>query len=154
MQDRIRRELTEMYHTSVERKYFQIISQVSFSHIFLFIFFSNSLKSFILLLFSLFLYKKILFFRMQIFVCNLIFLNSVQYSLYTLNLFTLILKKKKYKIKLYCILFDKRVLLILILHWIWFKVIEVNYIFHKLTNPEKTHTHFLSTLQLFLVYYS
>lgn len=41
MQDRIHRELTEMYHTSVDRKYYQMISQVSFSHTFLFIFFPN-----------------------------------------------------------------------------------------------------------------
>lgn len=53
MQDRILRELTEMYHTSVDRKYYQMISQVSFSYIFLFIFFffPNSLKPFIFLFF-------------------------------------------------------------------------------------------------------
>lgn len=39
IQDRIHRELTEMYHISVDRKYYQIISQVHFSHTFLFIFF-------------------------------------------------------------------------------------------------------------------
>lgn len=65
-------------------------SSVFFSY-FPFYIFSNSLKPFIFL----FLYKKILFFRMQIFVCKLIFLNSVQYNLYTLNLFTLIMKEKK-----------------------------------------------------------
>lgn len=39
MQDRICRELTEVYHTTVDRKYYQMISQVSFSYTFILIFF-------------------------------------------------------------------------------------------------------------------
>lgn len=51
MQDRIHRELIEIYHTSVDRKYYQMISQVSFSHTFLFIFSPKILKSFYLFFF-------------------------------------------------------------------------------------------------------
>lgn len=38
-------------------------------------------------------------------------------------------RKKGYKTKFCCIFFDKIILLILILHRIWFKIIKVNYIF-------------------------
>lgn len=48
MQNRVLTELAEMDHASVDRKYYQMVCQVSFSNIFsFFFFFLNFLKPFI-----------------------------------------------------------------------------------------------------------
>lgn len=122
-------ETDQMDCTSVGRKYYQMVCQVSFSNYFLepftFIFIDKQI---------LFLGCKF-FFGIQSFwiLTNIIHVTSSLHSL---------IMKKKYRVKSHCFF-----LLILILHWISFKVIKVDYVF-QWTNKNYKTTHALLVLIL------
>lgn len=117
-----------MDHTLVGRKYYQMVCPLSFKNHFS--------KPFI------FIDKKILFLG-----CNFFFFGIQPFWILTiiiyvtLSLHTLIMKKKVWsKISLHF-------LLVLILHWISFEVIKVNYTF-QWTDKNYETTHALLVLSL------